>query len=48
MKQGDRWARALDVVVILLAVALSTIPAALALGLAVRVFGWAAGTLSPR
>lgn len=43
MKQGDRWARALDAVVILLAVALTTIPAAFALGVAVLVFRWVTG-----
>ena len=37
------WARVWRLVVTVLAVALATIPAALALGLAVRVFRWAAG-----
>ena len=42
MKQDD-WRGVIRLVVVLLAVALATIPAALALGVAVRVFLWAAG-----
>ena len=40
---GDRWATIRYVVTMLLAVALAMIPAALAVGLAVRMFVWAAG-----
>lgn len=40
---NKRFAEALDVVTAILAVALATIPAALALGLAWQVFRWASG-----
>ena len=39
----QEWARIVRLVVSILAVALASIPAALALGLAVRVYLWAAG-----
>lgn len=40
---NDRWASIIYVAMMIVGVALATIPAALALGLAIRVFLWAAG-----